>query len=284
MPIRAIADGSSYIAPLMTDIEWSRMRQEVNAKRLRLSMPCCGAVGFPRESHNGLRHFYHRGTISCDWKPETPHHITIKGEIALACQLINYSATPEFRGPDWRADILITPKDSAEPKLAFEIQWSPQTLETTRERQGRYIAAGVKCFWLFRKMPKPLDRGAPPWQDRYVGPGRNPLPESWTSDSNYLKEERLPIFLLVEEGGDYFVKMGVGLRRLPLRDFVHHVVHGRIAFRPLLRILQEDSDLITDEDFEFYDSRCGTPQTHGESITRWNHWCFAENGNFCPHD
>ena len=285
MPIRATANGTDFIAPLMADSQWVEMRQAVKAKRLSLTMPCCGATGFPRELRNGTRLFYHHDKQSCDWKPETSDHIAIKSEIAIACQTIGRPATPEYRGEGWRADVLTRCQDEAAqlPPIAFEIQWSRQNLEITEQRQAKYMAAGVQCYWLFRTLPKPFDRGRPDWCDRFVGRGRNPLPDFHTSDSNYLVNEKVPVFHISKEPErGYYVQLGYGLRKLPLRDFVCHLLQGRIEFRPFVRIMREERDAILDEDFEFYHSQCGSKRCRAETVARWSHWCFADDQNFCP--
>jgi len=48
-------------------------------------------------------------------------------------------AKTEVSGPDWRADVLATKTDRGKLiRLAFEVQWSPQTLEETAARQAKY--------------------------------------------------------------------------------------------------------------------------------------------------
>jgi hypothetical protein len=285
MPIRATANGTDFIAPLMSDAEWAEMRREVKAKRLRLTMPCCDARGFPRDPKSGTRHFFHRDKETCQWKPETPNHIAIKSEIALACREIGRPVKPEARGEGWRADVLSGSQDdpAQQPLIAFEIQWTRQNLEITEQRQAKYLAAGVQCIWLFRTMPKPFDRGWPDWRERYVGRGRNPLSDFRTPDCNQLMDEQIPLFHLTHEAErGYFVSLGYGLRKLPLHDFVSQLLQRRIAFRPYVRILREEGDAVLDEDFEFYHSRCGSKVCRNETVVRWNHWCFAEGQDFCP--
>ncbi|WP_275523275.1 hypothetical protein [Kamptonema sp. UHCC 0994] len=42
-------------------------------------------------------------------------------------------------------------------QLAFEVQWSPQTLEETNVRQAKYQRDGIRCCWLFRQLPTSHD-------------------------------------------------------------------------------------------------------------------------------
>lgn len=285
MPIRATANTTDYIAPLMSDAEWAAMRREVTAQRLKLAMPCCGATAIPCTPRTSIRHFrHHHGPATCDWKPETVQHIAIKAEIALVCQEIGRAVKPEFVGDGWRADVLTGHADDAtQPQVAFEIQWTRQSLEVTDQRQAKYLGADVKCFWLFRTMPKPFDRDSPTWRERYIGRGPDPLRDRYYSDCNYLVKEQRPIFHITQEGERAFsVTLGPGLRTLPLREFVRHLLEGRIVFRPFLRIRRGDGDPLFDDELEFYHARCGAAACRGESLARWGHWCFAEDMNFCP--
>lgn len=59
---------------------------------------------------------------------------------------MGYEVTTEASGVDWRADVLATkPGKNGLIKLAFEVQWSPQTLEQTEERQQKYTRDGIRC-------------------------------------------------------------------------------------------------------------------------------------------
>ena len=62
--------------------------------------------------------------------------------------------TTEARGPAgrWIADVLATPPGGRRP-LAFEVQWSAQSLDATLARQAAYAADGVRGCWFFRHPP-----------------------------------------------------------------------------------------------------------------------------------
>ncbi|NEQ72884.1 MAG: hypothetical protein F6K23_07250 [Okeania sp. SIO2C9] len=77
-----------------------------------------------------------------------------KTEIAKVCKTIGYDVKTEGSGVDWRTDVLATKQVKNQlVKLAFEVQWSPQCLEETEQRQHKYIRDGIRCCWLFKKLP-----------------------------------------------------------------------------------------------------------------------------------
>jgi len=147
VPLRAYIDGREVIAPLVSDAEWERLRKETG---LTVILPCCDSPGHLRTSKRGSKHFVHQRRTGCDWKPESWQHLKAKSEIVLACHEAGYEASTEVAGKDWRADIMAT-KGAA--RIAFEVQWSPQTLEETELRQERYQRDGVRGCWFFRQPP-----------------------------------------------------------------------------------------------------------------------------------
>jgi len=56
---------------------------------------------------------------------------------------------------DWRADVLAV---RASQRVAFEVQWSRQTLAQTLGRQARYRRVGVRGCWFCRYPPSELRR------------------------------------------------------------------------------------------------------------------------------
>lgn len=150
MPLKAVCGDTTFIAPLLSDEQWQRLRSDVKAKRLMLRMPCCQAAAFPRESKLGTRHFYHKPGVECDAKGETLEHLLAKAHVAIGARDAGYEVDTEASGDGWRADVLAK---KGQARVAFEIQWSAQSLEDTVYRQERYAAAGVRCAWLFRKLP-----------------------------------------------------------------------------------------------------------------------------------
>jgi hypothetical protein len=156
MPLKALLDDRELIAPFLGDEEWADVGAALRAGA-HLTLPCCGAAGGIRRSRLGRRFFYHRTTRQvprCDWVGETPAHLLAKATIALACRRAGYTVTTEARGTAgrWVADVLATPPDDGRP-LAFEVQWSAQSLDATLARQAAYAADGVRGCWFFRQPP-----------------------------------------------------------------------------------------------------------------------------------
>ncbi len=158
MPLKAYRDSQVIIAPLLSSVQWEQLRAEVKAGTVVLRMPCCDAGCYPRVSKLGTRHFVHRPGGHCGAEGETLDHLLAKSQAALGGQDAGYTVETEAQGEGWRADVLAV---RGEARIAIEIQWSMQTLEETELRQERYAADGVRCVWLFRKLP----RGARPRRD-----------------------------------------------------------------------------------------------------------------------
>lgn len=302
MPLRAISDGKDFIAPLLNDEEWALLRSQVQDRTIKLTMPCCGAKCFLRENQLGTRHFVHTTAGNCDWKPETIDHIEIKSHIAIACAKAGWrvktearraellelmggkslsSAIPELTVSDWRADALAWMPDKALPiqKLAFEIQWSKQNLAVTRERQAKYSADGIQCFWLFRTLPDKLDSSRPRW----IEESHSRWNEDASRDLSHLFTEALPMFQIIgDRTSGYRVKLGACLAEMPLADFVLHLLNGDIVFRRYIRVEYEYYE--SDSRSTYYKSICGKSMGRSKLIRPHNHWCFSEARQFCPNE
>ncbi len=114
---------------------------------------------------------------------------------------------------------MLARRDGVGRRLAFEVQWSPQSIEETRARQDRYARDGVGACWFFRK---------PPYKYAYE-----------------LQASRdLPLFELAGGQGDTFgvTSYYLGLHRnsqIPLRGFVAYLLSGRIRFSQVVRAKRE---------------------------------------------
>lgn len=129
-------------------------------------------------------------------------HDKIKAILATYCDEMGYDVSIEYRGQDWRADVMVSVNDT---KYAFEIQNSPQTLKRTLERQSKYERDGVVGCWLFtyekvRKSPK---------------------------ENQEL--ENLPLFNVFINDGDVWVSLK-DRKPLLLKDFLYDFLNGRIKF------------------------------------------------------
>ena len=206
MPLRANINGVDVHAPLLSNLEWEALRVRTRNKQAEVRLSCCDGPGHLRTSSKGLRHFYHASSSECSWAPETEWHRGAKTEIVHACNESGWQAKTEVAGADWRADVLSCLGDA---RIAFEVQWSQQTAEATRERQMKYARDGIRGLWLTRKPPREL-LDAP--------------------------QRQLPVFELV--AGSVVGTLAVRLahrdstvaRDVPLRDFVRHLLARRIRF------------------------------------------------------
>jgi hypothetical protein len=150
MPLRAILNEEDLLAPLLSDNEW----EELKRSKVKIILPCCDSPGYLRTSKRGIKHFVHKQKKGCNFSGETWQHLLCKTEIVKACKAMGYDVKTEVSGIDWRADVLATKQGKNKLiKLAFEVQWSPQTLEETEKRQQKYIREGIRCCWLFKKLP-----------------------------------------------------------------------------------------------------------------------------------
>ncbi len=213
MPLKALLDGQPILAPLLGDTAWA----ELYFQRYRLVLPCCpdravqmrGGAGTTR-----IQHFSHAPAPTCQFRAETMAHLRAKVEIARACAEAGWAVDIEHTERDWRADVLA---ERGGQRVAFEVQWSRQTLAETEARQARYRAAAVRGCWFFRYPPRELRR-----------PG---------SDTDLEARRDLPLFVFTagrDHDGD---RAYVDGWPHPLRQVVGALLGGRIAFRPHRTVL-----------------------------------------------
>jgi len=158
MPLRAVVDGRNIVAPFLSDEEWQELRQAVQAGQKAVVLPCCQVPGFLRVSHRGTRHFVHKRRGTCSWGPESEDHLRLKEVVAQAARAAGWEVTTEAAGDGWEADVLAErPGGQSSLRVAFEVQLSRQTLETTLARQERYRRSGVRGCWFFAHLPPQLD-------------------------------------------------------------------------------------------------------------------------------
>ena len=134
-------------------------------------------------------------------------HKLVQQRIVEICNGLGLDARPEFKGKDWRADIMV---ESNGVSYAFEIQTSRQTLKRTKERQEKYIRDGVVGCWLFEKDPAGM----------------------------MLEMMELPIFKIEYEKGELFVSLK-NRKTLPLHIFITDFINGKIKFCQTIKPLPE---------------------------------------------
>ncbi|PIL39205.1 hypothetical protein CR103_14050 [Massilia psychrophila] len=126
-------------------------------------MQCCGAGVTLKTSKLGTKYFAHKQRGPCATAPETAEHLLAKRIIVDGIRRTDWTPLPEQSGDSpgfgsWVADVLAS-KDPT--KIAFEVQWSPQTAAETAHRQERYKAAKVRGLWLFHQADLPISRSTP---------------------------------------------------------------------------------------------------------------------------
>jgi hypothetical protein len=228
MPLSAQLDGYPLDATVLSEAEWNTL------KSASLQMLCCNARAYKRISRLGTRHFVHSRSGHCGTERETAEHLAAKAEILRVCHELGWNAVPEYPGDNWRADVYAA---RGQHQLAFEIQWSNQTLDETRIRHAAY--GDVKCCWLFRKLPS---------QRVELTRLKNALTPVAA------KEEYLPMFSLSRPDSTFDVT--VDYRTVSLRDFVKARLEGRIHFCPERRFATRQADLIV------VDVRCWRCRNH----------------------
>jgi hypothetical protein len=132
-------------------------------------------------------------------------HDKVKRQILLACDSLGFQAKEEYRGADWRADVLASANGM---KYAFEVQMSPQSLNRTLERQAKYKRDGVIGCWLFEKEPA----------------------------RQRAEREDLPLFKVISDGEHTYVSLK-GRKTLPIDVFISDYLQGRMKFCQTLNVL-----------------------------------------------
>lgn len=143
---------------------WALLRHD-NAARCHLYMPCCRARVILKRSAHGTLFFAHARRDGCRTAPESPLHLFLKDVIARTAERLGYSAETESPGqsPDgakWVVDVLCRGPDP-DSRLAFEVQLSPQTIETTLARSALHFRSGVRTVWLMKQSDVAIDSSAP---------------------------------------------------------------------------------------------------------------------------
>lgn len=157
MPLRAVQGGENVLAYDQSDQEWAEIKRTYRERELR--MPCCSSVAVPKTSVLGNHFFSHHVNHGCSSPPESPEHLYIKSQIAIAAIECGWTAISEFRGTSptdaqWIADVLCINDGK---RIAFEVQLSNQSETEFRNRQQTYLDSKVKALWFVsRKLRKQI--------------------------------------------------------------------------------------------------------------------------------
>jgi competence protein CoiA len=118
------------------------------------------------------------------------------------------------------ADVLARRSVSSTNGIAFEVQWSPQTAETTQDRTDRYTRHGLRSLWLMRRPPLLVSKTTPIARLVPNGDGFDVyLPSAYTITFRDILNSRE-----LNELDSSWRRCGT------LTDFVKGVVSGRFRF------------------------------------------------------
>ena len=132
MPLRAYIDSREVISVLLEEDEWTELKTDIKRNGLEVVIAQTSKLGYLRTSKNGLQHFVHKnGEKPEGWKPESIEHLKAKSHIVKGCNRAGWDLTTEYSEDDWRADVLASKSNE---RIAFEVQWSYQTADVTKER------------------------------------------------------------------------------------------------------------------------------------------------------
>ena len=150
-----MVDGVRTVSTLLSDQEWKTLQADARAGRRSVVLPYCGTRAYLRTSKLGVRHFAHMAVGDCPSHPkESGQHLYAKNIIMQAARVAGWDAETEVLGSGWVADVLAS---SGARRVAFEVQWSAQTLAEFERRHARYAADGIRCAWFTRH-----ERSVPP--------------------------------------------------------------------------------------------------------------------------
>jgi Competence protein CoiA-like family len=164
VPLCCDSDDGLIVAIDFNDEEaWLKLR-ELNRQERHLRMPCCHADVVLKRSKLGTRFFAHARAGKCSTAPESMEHLLAKEQIALSARRAGWlvaiersGATPT--GVTWKADVLAS-KGGAN-SIAFEVQWSKQTIDETERRQRVYQESGIRALWFFQQHDVPVSEATP---------------------------------------------------------------------------------------------------------------------------
>jgi len=234
MPLRAFVNEIETISIDLDNERWSDLKKLVKSHSSVVRLPCCNQNGYLRTSSTGLKHFVHSNSRhNCDWKPESAEHLKSKIEIIEACKESGWKAIPEFSENNWRADVLAI---RGKTRIAFEVQWSRQTLEETKFRQERYRNSSVRGCWLFRTAPKEMRK--------FVEP-------------DLKADNEIPAFkIFIDENSNIQAQMNS--EQLSLRSLVNNLLNRKLKICKKIRVkTKQEVEIIF---FETVCWKCEKPQ------------------------
>lgn len=203
MPLRARLNAKDVFSYEFDENSWNQLK--ATYKENTLIMPCCDNKAIPKISKLNNYFFAHARKSGCTTAPETYEHIFLKTLIAKIASSLGWNVVTEKIGETpqrerWIADVFCT---KGNVNVAFEIQWSPQTVAEFNRRQEKYISSGIRTAWLYK-----LRRN----QEHL--PAKYELPAFGIEIKSDSSEMSVPQF------------------NLPMDEFVRGMLEGKLKWRP----------------------------------------------------
>ena len=138
---------------------WDMLKASTEKHDLICPDPDCDIQMIPKTYHRtGTQFFAHKTHSQCPLsKGMTQEHLSLQRRVQKAVIDAGWQATMEAYLPELRheskryVDVLATSPDDPNCRIAFEIQWSPQTPEAYIERTQSYIERGIKTYWISKR-------------------------------------------------------------------------------------------------------------------------------------
>jgi len=212
MPLRALIDGTEYLAPRISARHWAFLRDKVRTHEASLVLPCCRSPGFMRTSRRGSFHFVHKAGSKCPFRHEDSQSLWISTEILRAAAGLDFSGTTDVDVAGIPLPTLITIPDRSHQLavLGYERKYP---LSGIPDLHARLLANKVRACWLL------LDRNLD--EKDLDSASRGPL----LGD--------IPCFLLKNRG----IRVQIpGSSTLPIREFLTALLHGSFHYRVAYRV------------------------------------------------
>ena len=152
MPMTSVVDGEVVDLTEDDEVMWERLRLPIGC-RPAIRCSGCDSVTHAKASKLGFRFFAHnRKQPTCPSNGEGPEHRRLKRVLATHLRAVGGWDAIVEAGPQpgdtgrWRADVLAVGPDRR--RVAFEIQFSPLTVEEGVARSERYSADGIETVWV----------------------------------------------------------------------------------------------------------------------------------------
>lgn len=174
MPFTAKYKGNRVDATNFPADVWNELKASTEKHDLYCPNPNCSIQMIPKTYHRtGTQFFAHKHESNCPMsKGMTPEHLMLQNQVQKAVIDAGWQAEKEVYLPELRnelkryVDVLAVSPDDPDSRIAFEIQWSPQTPEKYIQRTRSYTERGILTYWVSRKqLPLScLDDGVCNWQ------------------------------------------------------------------------------------------------------------------------